>query len=299
MNAIETSQLTRVFGSRWGRQTRAVDSVSMEVPQGTVFGLLGANGAGKSTLLKLLIGHLRVTSGSAALVGQTVVPGNPALWNKIGYVSQARYLPATMTASECLRFTRAFHPNWDDAKVRRLTSRLELPLDVKIRDLSRGHSVRLQIVLALAHNPEVILLDEPTSGLDPVGRRELLTQLIEELGSETGRTVIFSSHQVDDIERMADALAIMDAGRIVANGPIDTLKVSRSRVGFANPVSEADLKAVPGLVAVRREQGATVAVTTEPDNAVQYLRSRGAADAALVSVSLEQVFFDYVNRRQE
>jgi ABC-2 type transport system ATP-binding protein len=299
MNAIESSQLTRVFGSRWGEKARAVDNVSMAVPQGTVFGLLGANGAGKSTLLKLLVGHLRSTSGSAAILGQAVKPGNPELWRKIGYVSQARYLPSGMTAAECLRFTRAFHENWDDAKVRRLTSRLELPLDVKIRDMSRGHSVRLQIVLALAHNPEVILLDEPTSGLDPVGRRELLTLLIEELGSETGRTVIFSSHQVDDVERMADAVAIMDGGRIVANGPIDALKGARSRVGFGTAVPEADLKAVPGLIALRQEHGGTVAVTSEPDNAVRYLQARGAPDAAVVSVSLEQVFFDYVNRRQE
>jgi ABC-2 type transport system ATP-binding protein len=168
----------------------------------------------------------------------------------MGYVSQSRYLPGWMTAAECLRFARALRPRWDDAKLATLTARLELQLNVKIRDLSRGHYVRVQIALALAHNPEVILLDEPTSGLDPAGRRELMGLLVDEIGLR-GRTVVFSSHLVEDIERMADAVGIMDSGRIVASGPLETLK------------------------------------------------SRGVAGAMAPTVSLEEVFFDYVGRRSE
>jgi ABC-2 type transport system ATP-binding protein len=245
MNAIETHQLTRVFGPLC-----AVNGVSIEVPQGTVFGLLGANGAGKSTLLKLLAGHLRPTSGTATVLGQPVLPGDSSRWLRMGYVSQSRYLPGWMTAAECLRFARALRPRWDDAKLATLTARLELQLNVKIRDLSRGHYVRVQIALALAHNPEVILLDEPTSGLDPAGRRELMGLLVDEIGLR-GRTVVFSSHLVEDIERMADAVGIMDSGRIVASGPLETLK------------------------------------------------SRGVAGAMAPTVSLEEVFFDYVGRRSE
>jgi ABC-2 type transport system ATP-binding protein len=245
MNAIEAHQLTRVFG-----RLCAVNSVSIEVPQGTVFGLLGANGAGKSTLLKLLAGHLRPTSGTATVLGQPVSPADSARWLRIGYVSQSRYLPGWMTAAECLSFARALRPRWDEAKVSSLAARLELQLNVKIRDLSRGHYVRVQIALALAHNPEVILLDEPTSGLDPAGRRELLGLLVDEIGLG-GRTVVFSSHLVEDIERMADSVGIMDGGRIVASGPLETLK------------------------------------------------SRGVVDATAVTASLEEVFFDYVNRRSE
>jgi ABC-2 type transport system ATP-binding protein len=244
MNAIEAHQLTRVFG-----RLCAVHSASLEVPQGTVFGLLGANGAGKSTLLKLLAGHLKPTSGTATVLGRPISPQDSARWLRIGYVSQSRYLPAWMTAAECLRFARALRPEWDDGKVAHLVSRLEVPLDVKIRDLSRGLYVRLQLGLALAHNPEVILLDEPTSGLDPAGRRELLALLIDEIGLR-GRTVMFSSHLVEDIERLADSVAIMDNGRIVASGPVDDLKSSRSLNAAAAP-------------------------------------------------SLEEVFFDYVNRRCE
>ena len=222
MNAIEARGLTRVFGN-----VRAVDSTDLDVAPGTVFGLLGPNGAGKSTLLKLLTGHLRATSGTALVLGQPVAKRDPSPWLRMGYVAQARYLPGWMTAAECLRYARAFRPQWDDAKAAQLASRLELPLSAKVRDLSRGNYVRVQIVLAMAHNPELILLDEPTSGLDPVGRHELLGMLIEEIGTRAC-TVVFSSHLVEDIERMADTVAIMDAGKIVACGAADAIKSSSS-----------------------------------------------------------------------
>jgi ABC-2 type transport system ATP-binding protein len=293
MNPIEARQLTRVFGSM-----RAVDSADLDVAQGTVFGLLGPNGAGKSTLLKLLVGHLRPTSGTAAVLGQALAKRDAALWLRMGYVSQARYLPAWMTAAECLRFARAFHPKWDDARTARLTSRLEVPPNAKVGDLSRGHHVRLQVVLAMAYSPDLVLLDEPTSGLDPLGRHELLEILIEEIG-QRACTVVFSSHLVEDIERMADTMAIMDAGKILASGPVDAIKCSRRRVEFSHEIADAELSAVPGLIAVKKEPRATIAVTTEPENAIRFLQSRGAADATIVSSSLEQTFFDYVNRRSE
>ncbi|HLH16348.1 MAG TPA: ABC transporter ATP-binding protein [Bryobacteraceae bacterium] len=242
MNAIETHALTRVFG-----KTRAVDAASLAVPAGTVFGLLGANGAGKSTLLKLLTGHLRPTNGTISVLGEAVSGPRPALWERMGYVAQSRYLPGWMTGIECLRFAGALHRGWDGGKAEGLARRLDFPLNARIRDLSRGHYVRLQIALAMGHNPELILLDEPTSGLDPVGRHELLGILVEEIGRR-GCTVVISSHLVEDIERLADTVAIMEAGRIVACGPVDTVK------------SEA---------------------------------ANGAA-----TVSLEQAFFTYINRRQ-
>jgi len=218
MNAIEVQQLTRSFGN-----VRAVDSVTFDVACGTVFGLLGPNGAGKSTLLKLLVGHLRPTSGSASVLGQPLARRDASLWFRMGYAAQARYLPEWMTGAECLRFARGFHPGWDDARVAALTARLGVPLGTRVRDLSRGHYVRLQIALAMAHSPELIVLDEPTSGLDPAARHELLTLLIEEIG-QRACTVVISSQLVEDIERLADAVAIMDAGRILACGSVDEVK---------------------------------------------------------------------------
>ena len=236
MNPIETRDLVRVFG-----RVRAVDSATLDIPSGTVFGLLGPNGAGKSTLLKLLAGHLQPTSGTATVLEQPAFGREPALWRRIGYVAQERYLPGWMTAAQCLAFTRTFHQEWDESKADRILGRSDFPHRTHVRDLSRGHCVRLQIALAMAHNPEVILLDEPTSGLDPIGRRDLLELLIEEIGRRTC-TVMFSSHMVEDVERMADTVAIMEGGKILACGPVDSFKGSSS---------------------------------------------------------LEQTFFDYVNRRQE
>jgi ABC-2 type transport system ATP-binding protein len=293
MNAIEARELTCVFG-----RLCAVNSASLNVPQGTVFGLLGANGAGKSTLLKLLAGQLKPTSGRATLLGQPVSPRDPTRWLRMGYASQSRYLPGWMTAAQCLGFARSLRPQWDDVKVAQLVARLELPLNVQIRNLSRGHYVRLQVGLALAHNPEVILLDEPTSGLDPSARHELLALLIDEIGLR-GHTVLFSSHLVEDIERMADSVAIMDSGRIVASGSLDALKGSRSRIEFSDSVAESDLSAFPGLIELQRSPDGPVAITNEPANAAQFLKTRGVADATAVAASLEQVFFDYVKRRSE
>jgi ABC-2 type transport system ATP-binding protein len=140
-------------------------------------------------------------------------------------VAQARYLPQWMTARECLDFARSLRPQWDACKAAELIKRLDFPLNGRIRDLSRGHYVRLQIALALAHNPAAILLDEPTSGLDPVGRHELLSILIDEV-SARGCAVLFSSHIVEDIERLADHVTIMDRGKVVANGTVDGLKAA-------------------------------------------------------------------------
>lgn len=220
MNAIQAHQLTRTFG-----RVKAVDSVSFDVAPGTVLGLLGPNGAGKSTLLKLLVGHLRPSSGAAEVLGRPIEKRDASLWLHIGYVAQQRYLPDWMTGVECLRFARAFHPQWDEERVARLAGRLAVPLDTKVRDLSRGHYVRLQIALAMAHSPELLFFDEPTSGLDPVARHELLTLLIEEIG-QRACTVVFSSHLVEDIERMADTVAIMDSGRILTCGPVDQVKTA-------------------------------------------------------------------------
>jgi ABC-2 type transport system ATP-binding protein len=235
MNVIETHELTRVFGKK-----RAVDAATLSIEPGTVFGLLGPNGAGKSTLLKLLAGHLRPTSGQATVLGLNVAGPCPELWRRMGYVSQGRYLPAWMTAAECLRFACGFHAEWDSSKVAQLTKRLELPLDVRIRDLSRGLYVRLQFALAMGYNPELLLLDEPTSGLDPVGRHELLGILIEEIG-QRGCAVVLSSHLVEDVERMADTMAIMDEGRIVASGPVDAVKSKAGEGVAASSLEQAFL----------------------------------------------------------
>ena len=291
MNPVEVQQLSRSFGA-----LMAVDAVSFEVPAGTVLGLLGRNGAGKSTLVKLLAGHLRPTSGSATVLGRSIAEPDPARWLRMGYVSQEKHLPDWMTGEECLAFARSFRPNWDRPAVAALAQRLQVPLRQMVSTLSRGHYVRLQTCLALGHHPELILLDEPTSGLDPLGRRELLSVLIEEIG-RAGCTVVISSHLVEDLERLADTIAIIDAGRLLACGPPEELQRSRSRIELPVEVDEADLSRVPGLVEWKRDGAAAIAITNEPEDALAYLHARGVHASACTVPSMQQVFFDSILRR--
>ena len=288
MNQVEAADLARSFGA-----LRAVDGVSFDVRGGTVLGLLGRNGAGKSTLVRMLAGHLAPSAGRATVVGCDVASRVPGRWQRLGYVSQTRHLPEWMTGAECLEFARSFRPRWDRAFVAGLGRRLEVPLQQRVGTLSRGHYVRLQTCIALGHRPELVLLDEPTAGLDPEGRRELLAILIEEIG-RAECAVVMASHLVEDLERMADTVAIMEAGRIVVCGTPEELQRSRCRIAL--PAAAGELSGVPGLVEWKRDGGVAIAITNEPEDALAYLRARGLDTAICTVPSMEQVFFDLIPR---
>lgn len=297
MIPVSVQRLSRSFGPQL-----AVDAVSFDVPAGTVLGLLGCNGAGKSTLIRLLAGHLIPTAGEATVVGIPIAERDPARWLRMGYVSQAKHLPEWMTGEECLDFARSFRPRWDRAYVAALTARLQVPLRQRVSTLARGHYVRLQACLALGHHPELVLLDEPTSGLDPDGRRELLAILIEEI-DRAGCAVVISSHLVEDLERLADSIAILDAGRILACGTAEDLQRSRSRIAVPAALpsdwDDADRACVPGLVEWKQDGPAAVAVTSSPEDALAYLQARGLPAAAYTVPSMQQVFLESIPRRKQ
>lgn len=295
MIAVEADRLSRHFG-----KIAALDAATFSVRAGTVFGLLGCNGAGKSTLIKLLAGHLKPSSGQAAVLGYDIARPDPRRWLRMGYVSQARHLPDWMTGEECLDFARSFRANWDRSYIAALAKRFEVPLGRTVESLSRGQYVRLQTCIALGHHPELVLLDEPTSGLDPGGRRELLSILIEEM-ERSGATVVMSSHLVEDLERLADTIAILDAGRIAACGPPEDLQRTRSRISLpmAAQLHDSELARLPGLLEFRRDGGATVAITGEPEDALAFLQARGLEDAACSIPSLQQLFLDTIQRRSQ
>ncbi len=288
MNPIEAENLTRSFGA-----ARAVEEASFEVRRGTVFGLLGRNGAGKSTLIKMLAGHLEPSAGRAMVLGYEVAKPVPVRWQRMGYVSQNRHLPEWMTGAECIEFARSFRPRWDQGFTLGLARRLQVRLDQRVGTLSRGHYVRLQTCVALGHHPELLLLDEPTAGLDPEGRRELLTILIEEIGRAECAAVM-SSHLVEDLERMADRVAILDGGRMLACGAPEELQRSRCRIAL--PAAAGELRGVPGLVEWKRDGGAAIAITNEPEDALAYLRARGLDTTSYTVPSMQQVFFDFIPR---
>lgn len=292
--AIETKQLCRSFG-----EFVVVRDVDLTVPRGTVYGLLGINGAGKSTIIKMLMGHLRPTSGSIRLLGRSAEQDLIETRKRVGYVSENRYLYEWMTVGESIRFTRAFHPNWDDDKCEGLVKRFGLPRDKRVKQLSRGNRARLCLTLALSFNPELIILDEPTSGLDPIVRRDFIENIVAEIAQE-GRTVLFSSHIVEEIERVADYVGIIHEGKLLLTAAVDELKYSVKRIRLSNNGSEPDLTGLPGLLGVERlrhEQILTVG--NFGGETLQFLSDRGISQPEILPMSLEDIFIYSVRAEHE
>ena len=220
--------------------TFTLGPLDMTVPAGMVTGFVGPNGAGKTTAIKAMLGMVGIDAGSIS-----VLDGAPgARRDRIGVVLDAVALPREWTAVSAARNLERFYPDWDRDLLDDLLTRLDVPARVKIKDLSRGQGVKLQLALALAHRPELLILDEPTSGLDPVARLEVLDILRDFLIAE-GRTVLFSTHITSDLERIADHLRVIGAGRTRFAGSLPDLfeqwAVARGPVSALTPEAEAVL----------------------------------------------------------
>src|SRR5246127_2812969 len=206
---IDIRGLTRRFGSK-----TALDNVSLALPRGAVFGLVGENGAGKTTLIKHLLGLLRAESGSVRVFGLDPVADPVGVLSRIGYLSEENDLPGWMRVDELLRYSRAFYPAWDDGYADELRQTFALDPTARITNLSKGQKARAGLLIALAHQPELLVLDEPSSGLDPIVRRDILGAVLRTIAHE-GRTGLFSSHLLDEVERVSDHVAMITKGKIV------------------------------------------------------------------------------------
>jgi ABC-2 type transport system ATP-binding protein len=221
---VEFVAVTRKFGDK-----TALNNISLAVPRGGVFGLIGGNGAGKTTLIKHILGLLRAQTGTVRLFGLDPVQHPVETLSRVGYLSEDRDLPDWMRVGELLRYTQAFYPNWDEGYAEDLRQAFELDRNAVLKSLSRGQRARAGLLVALAHRPELLVLDEPSSGLDPVVRRDILGAIIRTIADE-GRTVLFSSHLLDEVERVADRVAILHQGRILLAAPLDQLKDTHLRL---------------------------------------------------------------------
>ncbi len=220
---ISLADVSRQFGSQL-----ALDGVTLHVPRGCVFGLVGENGAGKTTLIRHIMGLLRAESGEVRVCGLDPVADPVGVLSRVGYLSEVRDLPMWMRVDELLAYTRAFYPAWDPGYADQLREQLGLPTKKRIGELSQGQKAKAGLVVALAYRPELLVLDEPSSGLDPVVRREMLETIIRSVANE-GRTVFFSSHLLDEIERVSDQLAMIHQGRVLLSGRLDEVR-ERHRV---------------------------------------------------------------------
>ena len=219
-SVIHISNLTRRFGAR-----TALSSLSLSLPRGAVYGLVGANGAGKTTLIKHILGLLRAESGSVRVFGLDPVADPVGVLSRIGYLAEEHDLPGWMRVDELIRYTRAFHPAWDDAYAEELRQRFALEPSARIKDLSKGQKARAGLLVALAYRPELLVLDEPSSGLDPIVRRDILGAVIRTIADE-GRTVLFSSHLLEEVEQVADHVTMISRGEVALSAPLSAIRNS-------------------------------------------------------------------------
>jgi ABC-2 type transport system ATP-binding protein len=291
MTAIETHALTKRYGS-----VVAVDRLDLVVQANRITGFLGRNGAGKSTTLKMLLGMIRPTSGTGTVIGRPIDRSvdSVAIRRRVAYVAEDKGLYPYMTVGELIRFTRSFYTDWDADHEARLLARYQLPTDRKIKALSKGMRTKVALLLALARKPELLILDEPTEGLDPVSIEELLAELASRTAD--GTTVLFSSHQLDEVERIADDVVMIDRGKLVLEASLDELREHYRGVtlGFAAAPAQTAF-AMPGVRNARVSgRQAFVLVSENVDAVVERAHQLGATSVQIAPVTLREVFLDRV-----
>jgi ABC-2 type transport system ATP-binding protein len=275
--ALTFDRVRRSFG-----RTVALDDVSVAVAPGTVVGLIGRNGAGKTTALRLAHGILFPDAGRIRILGLDPVTSGQEVRTRVSLLAEESALYPWMTVDEILRFASALHPRWDRDLAESLRKRLDLDPSSRIKTLSRGTRAKVALVLAVACRPELLLLDDPTAGLDPLVRREVLEGILDAVPAEGG-AVVYASHLVHDVERVADRVAIMDRGRIRLD---DSLEEIKARFRRATAVFDGDAPtavALPGQIDAAAE-GRVLRVVGEGAN--------GDMEAALKGLGAREVRFE-------
>ena len=286
--AIETRDLTRRFG-----RTEAVNGFTLQVPAGTIFALLGPNGAGKTTTLKLLMNLLRATRGTATVLGTDTRGLDARHFQRIGYVSENQRLPDWMTPRELFDYCRPFYPAWDEGLRRRLESDLALPSNARLRTLSRGTRMKAALLASLAYRPDLVILDEPFTGLDPLVRDELIRMLLDVSGDRPS-TVLISSHDIDEVERLADSVGFISEGRFQFAEPVPALlgrfrRVEVVATGDTAPVMPADPHWLPDGSAGRTLRFVDTR-HDRPDAAARVAAAFPDADITTFPLSLREIF---------
>jgi ABC-2 type transport system ATP-binding protein len=291
---VDVNDLSRTFGGK-----TALDGVSFRATAGQVHGLVGSNGAGKTTLLKHLLGLFRAATGSVRVFGLDPVRDPVGVLGRIGYLSEERELPEWMSVDELMRYTQAFHPTWDAAYARELLETFALDPAKKIKELSKGMRAQAGLIAAVAHRPELLVLDEPSSGLDAVVRRDILDAIVRAVADD-GRTVIFSSHLLDEVERMSDHVTLIHQGRVALSGELDDVRGSyrRSRVHFVEHLDRP-----PALdTALVMEGGGREWSVIHSGSLEQFRRSvlaRGGEVAESRDATLEEIFLARAGRSRQ
>jgi ABC-2 type transport system ATP-binding protein len=289
---LETHQLCKSF-----KDQPALRGLDLQVPAGSIFGFLGRNGAGKTTTIKTLMGLLRADTGSAHVFGVPVTDADSAagVRRRIGFVTEDKELYPYMTVEQIIRFTRPFFPDWRRDLEQRYLEMFELPKARKIPDLSKGMRSKLMLLLAIARGAELLILDEPTDGLDPAATEGVLRELVS-ITSSSGITIFFSSHQLSEVELIADHVGIVDHGRMVVSGCLDDLKARYQRVHVVlESGAEPPVRWPEGAESIRQE-GRVVSMlcSHNAEAIVEQARSIPGATVERFPVTLKEIFLEHV-----
>jgi ABC-2 type transport system ATP-binding protein len=284
---VEASNLGKAFGSK-----RVLAGLSFGVSPGDVIGVLGKNGAGKTTLLELMLGFSQPSEGSVRVFGHESyrLPGEAKA--RVGFVPQQDELLDHLSVADQLRVIASFYPQWDNELIARLCQEWGIDGRARIKSMSVGERQKLSILLAFGHKPDLLILDEPVASLDPIARRQFLEQLVE-ISADGSRAIIFSSHIVSDIERLANRIWILKEGRFDWQGELDSLKetIVRIHVRGSRPLSEAS--SIPGALSVRREATFATAVVRDWTEAAQRELERQIVGKIDVEpLGLEEIFVE-------
>lgn len=274
-----------------------LDGVDLDLAPGDVVGLLGRNGAGKTTLVRLALGMIEPQAGSVSVFGIDPRRDPVAIKRRLGYVSEDQTLPGFLKVGEVLDLHRTLFPDWDDLMARELLSRYKLDQDAKVKTLSKGQARQVALLGAVCHKPELLILDEPAGGLDPAARRDFLETSIRLL-NEAGTTILFSSHHMSDVERMAERLVMLHDGRVLLDTSVDELREGAALLVVPHGEGEgngrrAALAAHPDVLAVRDRLDGWHAVVRRPAAAATAVADElGARGARAVSLGLEEMFIE-------
>jgi ABC-2 type transport system ATP-binding protein len=293
---IETVGLMKRY-----KDVTALDGLKLAVPAGSIYGLLGRNGAGKTTAIKILMGMVRPSGGRASVFGLAADQSAPsvAIRQRTGFVNDDRDLYDFLTVAELIAFTASFYPHWRADMAKRYLRSFDLPESRIVKALSRGARTKLALLLAFCRGAQLLILDEATSGLDPAAVEDVLQALVGYVAGE-GVTVFFSSHQIGEIEQIADHVAIIDRGRTILEGPLDDLRQAYRRLEF---VFDGDAPAAPwrgpGIERVARKgRVLTVLARGATEQIIEEAGALGSVSVETLSVTLKEVFLEIASRER-
>jgi ABC-2 type transport system ATP-binding protein len=287
-DVIATHRLTKYYDRR-----PVVNNLELRVPQGSVYGLLGRNGTGKTTTIKMLLGMVHPDFGRSELLGEDSFHLRPETRSKIAYLAEGHPLYRWMSIGQAVRFARAFYPRWNDALLEQILDHFGLSTRARIKRLSGGERAQVSLALAVASDPELLILDDPTLGLDTVVRRDFLESLIQII-QRRGRTILFSSHILGDVERVADRIGILVDGILRVDCPTEHFKESLRKVVLEFPQAPPAFPACQGLVSNRQVghklEAIIVGFSDEHRRLAESLKPRSVE---IIELNLEDAFIEY------